>query len=333
MAIDPILVQAHRAALRVYRLLPTLARRWVVRLIAPSFTVGAICVIERPDGQSCWCARPTGGGGAFPVACSSGARTLGRRSARGLRGGRDRGRAGRPTGRGGRRPSAAGRHRVPGPARRPSPRSGRSGRRSPEIVEVGLVLARRPPGAPARDGRGARRRWPDIAPPRSRPTDAGPVEPSARRLSAAGGCAPDSKKRDGLVDGERRLGRGARPERLVPERVVVARERPRPDVEVREWVAVVARRAAVVHLADGGGQVEVLGPQLGRRSARRARSVIAESRERLVRRRRRTQAIRIGGRRVDSKGLVGFERRDRRVDVGGGARLDADEARPPPRSW
>ena len=51
MAIDPILVQAHRAALRVYRLLPTLARRWVVRLIAPSFTVGAICVIERPDGQ------------------------------------------------------------------------------------------------------------------------------------------------------------------------------------------------------------------------------------------------------------------------------------------
>ena len=51
MAIDPILVQAHRAALRVYRLLPALARRWVVRLIAPSFTVGAICVIERPDGQ------------------------------------------------------------------------------------------------------------------------------------------------------------------------------------------------------------------------------------------------------------------------------------------
>lgn len=51
MAIDPVLVQAHRAALRVYQALPTLVRRWVVRLIAPSYTVGAISVIERPDGH------------------------------------------------------------------------------------------------------------------------------------------------------------------------------------------------------------------------------------------------------------------------------------------
>jgi 8-oxo-dGTP diphosphatase len=51
VSIDPVLVQAHRAALRVYRVLPTIARRWAVRLIAPSYTVGAISVIERPDGH------------------------------------------------------------------------------------------------------------------------------------------------------------------------------------------------------------------------------------------------------------------------------------------
>jgi len=36
--------------LRLYQVLPTMPRRWIVRLIAPSFTVGAICFIERPDG-------------------------------------------------------------------------------------------------------------------------------------------------------------------------------------------------------------------------------------------------------------------------------------------
>ena len=41
----------HRAALWFYRRLPALARRWVVRLLAPSFTVGAVCIIERPDGH------------------------------------------------------------------------------------------------------------------------------------------------------------------------------------------------------------------------------------------------------------------------------------------
>jgi 8-oxo-dGTP diphosphatase len=40
----------HTLLLRVYRAMPTLPRRWVVRLIAPKFTVGAICFIERPDG-------------------------------------------------------------------------------------------------------------------------------------------------------------------------------------------------------------------------------------------------------------------------------------------
>jgi 8-oxo-dGTP diphosphatase len=40
-----------RGLLRVYRRLPTLGRRWVVRTIAPSFTVGAMAIIERADGH------------------------------------------------------------------------------------------------------------------------------------------------------------------------------------------------------------------------------------------------------------------------------------------
>ncbi len=40
----------HRAALHVFRRLPTGARRRVVRTVAPSFTVGSMCFIERSDG-------------------------------------------------------------------------------------------------------------------------------------------------------------------------------------------------------------------------------------------------------------------------------------------
>lgn len=40
----------HRLALTLFRRLPVRARRRVVRSITPSFTVGAICVIERADG-------------------------------------------------------------------------------------------------------------------------------------------------------------------------------------------------------------------------------------------------------------------------------------------
>jgi 8-oxo-dGTP pyrophosphatase MutT (NUDIX family) len=36
--------------LRLYQRLPTLGRRWVVRAIAPSYTVGAMCIVERSDG-------------------------------------------------------------------------------------------------------------------------------------------------------------------------------------------------------------------------------------------------------------------------------------------
>lgn len=41
----------HRWMLLLYRRLPRLPRRWIVRTLAPSFTVGAICFIERPDGD------------------------------------------------------------------------------------------------------------------------------------------------------------------------------------------------------------------------------------------------------------------------------------------
>lgn len=43
--------ELHRALLKGFRSLPTTARRRVVRTIAPSFTVGAMCFIERPDGR------------------------------------------------------------------------------------------------------------------------------------------------------------------------------------------------------------------------------------------------------------------------------------------
>ncbi len=39
------------ALLHVFGRLPPLLRRRIVRLMTPSFTVGAICLIERPDGK------------------------------------------------------------------------------------------------------------------------------------------------------------------------------------------------------------------------------------------------------------------------------------------
>ena len=41
----------HLLSLDVYRRLPTRARRQVVRTIAPTFTVGAMCFIQRADGR------------------------------------------------------------------------------------------------------------------------------------------------------------------------------------------------------------------------------------------------------------------------------------------
>lgn len=37
--------------MRAYRLLPERARRWLVRLVTPNYSVGAMCVIERSDGR------------------------------------------------------------------------------------------------------------------------------------------------------------------------------------------------------------------------------------------------------------------------------------------
>jgi 8-oxo-dGTP pyrophosphatase MutT (NUDIX family) len=45
-----VLRRLHLALLKVYRRLPTAARVWVVHRLAPTFTVGAICVVERDDG-------------------------------------------------------------------------------------------------------------------------------------------------------------------------------------------------------------------------------------------------------------------------------------------
>ena len=45
-----MLRRAHLLLLTVFRRLPRSARRFVVRRVAPSFTVGAMCVIERDDG-------------------------------------------------------------------------------------------------------------------------------------------------------------------------------------------------------------------------------------------------------------------------------------------
>jgi 8-oxo-dGTP diphosphatase len=46
-----VIHRLHRFALRVYQRLPTSVRRMVVRRVAPTFSVGAMCIIEREDGR------------------------------------------------------------------------------------------------------------------------------------------------------------------------------------------------------------------------------------------------------------------------------------------
>lgn len=46
-----MIAATQRALLLVWRRIPRLLRRWIVRVAAPSFTVGAACVIERDDGS------------------------------------------------------------------------------------------------------------------------------------------------------------------------------------------------------------------------------------------------------------------------------------------
>lgn len=45
-----MLSQAHLLLLKAFRRLPRPVRLYVVRVLAPSFTVGAMCVVERSDG-------------------------------------------------------------------------------------------------------------------------------------------------------------------------------------------------------------------------------------------------------------------------------------------
>jgi 8-oxo-dGTP pyrophosphatase MutT (NUDIX family) len=47
---EAVLAAIHRLLLQIYRRLPRKARRWTVRVMAPSYTAGAMCFIERPDG-------------------------------------------------------------------------------------------------------------------------------------------------------------------------------------------------------------------------------------------------------------------------------------------
>ena len=44
-------VRVQRLLLRLWRRVPRPVRRWIVRVVAPSFTVGAACLIERDDGS------------------------------------------------------------------------------------------------------------------------------------------------------------------------------------------------------------------------------------------------------------------------------------------
>jgi 8-oxo-dGTP diphosphatase len=46
-----VLDRLQTMALLAWRRLPRFVRRWIVRLFAPSFTVGAVCLIERDDGR------------------------------------------------------------------------------------------------------------------------------------------------------------------------------------------------------------------------------------------------------------------------------------------
>ena len=48
--LDPLIRRIHSFLLSIYRRLPRRARIAVVHTLAPTFTVGAMCVIERPDG-------------------------------------------------------------------------------------------------------------------------------------------------------------------------------------------------------------------------------------------------------------------------------------------
>ena len=51
MARATLRIRGHRLLLRAFQTFPRSMRRVIVRVVSPSYTVGAICVIERPDGH------------------------------------------------------------------------------------------------------------------------------------------------------------------------------------------------------------------------------------------------------------------------------------------
>lgn len=50
-SLDGVLRRAHLALLKIFKRLPRRARVAVVHVLAPTFTVGAICIVERADGH------------------------------------------------------------------------------------------------------------------------------------------------------------------------------------------------------------------------------------------------------------------------------------------
>jgi 8-oxo-dGTP diphosphatase len=45
-----VLARVQRFLLQLWRRVPRRIRRWIVRLVAPSYTIGGVCAIEREDG-------------------------------------------------------------------------------------------------------------------------------------------------------------------------------------------------------------------------------------------------------------------------------------------
>ncbi len=72
-------VGLHRFALRLFGGLPRPVRRVLVRLVAPSYSVGAICVIERADGRMLLVRQTYRSNWGLPGVCSSVTRPLPRR--------------------------------------------------------------------------------------------------------------------------------------------------------------------------------------------------------------------------------------------------------------
>ena len=175
---------AQRGLLRVYRRLPTLGRRWVVRTIAPSFTVGAMAIIERADGVA-------------PVRAPRLPAALGR-ARRAARAGRDPRGGGGPRGAGGGRPAHPARSASPRSSSTPSPSGStscsgpaRSTRPRPTGSSRPRPRSSRPAGS-----RRARRPSSSTRPPARWSPSPGRRAPRSPRRSREGRLQPDDDPGD-----------------------------------------------------------------------------------------------------------------------------------------